>query len=216
MREIIERHKSLWAQRSFIVQVGGSILLLVFGIFTTYFANIYTTIRASNAVTDIILDNIPTVNVNFVFTDGATIFVIFVAAVLLYDPKRIPFAVKSIALFIVIRSAFVTLTHLAPPLGGSYVDSTDVLYRVSSGDDLFFSGHTGLPFLLAIILWDHKPLRYIFFALTLISGTSVLLGHLHYSIDVFSALFISFGIFHIARYLFPEDYNLLHRPPRAS
>ena len=210
MRKIIDRHKSLWAQRSFILQVGAGVLLLVFGIFATYFANIYTTIRASNAVTDLILDNIPVVNVNFVFTDGAMLFVLFLAAVVLYEPKRIPFTVKSVALFIIIRSAFVTLTHLAPPLGRSYIDPTDILYRVSSGDDLFFSGHTGLPFLIAIILWQHKPLRYAFLALTLISGTSVLLGHLHYSIDVFSALFITYGIFHISRWLFPEDYALLH------
>jgi len=210
MRKIIDRHKSLWAQRSFILQVGAGVLLLVFGIFATYFANIYTTIRASNAVTDLILDNVPVVNVNFVFTDGAMLFVLFLAAVVLYEPKRIPFTVKSVALFIIIRSAFVTLTHLAPPLGRSYIDPTDILYRVSSGDDLFFSGHTGLPFLIAIILWQHKPLRYAFLALTLISGTSVLLGHLHYSIDVFSALFITYGIFHISRWLFPEDYALLH------
>src|SRR3989344_2293603 len=212
MRKIIDRHKSLWAQRSFILQVGAGVLLLVFGIFATYFANIYTTIRASNAVTDLILDNVPVVNVNFVFTDGAMFFVLFLAAVVLYEPKRIPFTVKSVALFIIIRSAFVTLTHLAPPLGRSYIDPTDILYRVSSGDDLFFSGHTGLPFLIAIILWQHKPLRYAFLALTLISGTSVLLGHLHYSIDVFSALFITYGIFHISRWLFPEDYALLRRP----
>ncbi len=212
MHKLINRHKSLWSQRSFVVQVGGGMLLLVFGIFATYFANIYTTIRASNAVTDLILDNVPVVNVNFVFTDGAMIFVLFLAAVMLYEPKRIPFTVKSIAIFIVIRSVFVTLTHLAPPLGRSYVDPTDILYRISSGDDLFFSGHTGLPFLIAIILWEHKPLRYAFLTLTLISGTSVLLGHLHYSIDVFSALFITYGIFHISRWLFPEDYALLRRP----
>ena len=88
MRKIIDRHKSLWAQRSFILQVGAGVLLLVFGIFATYFANIYTTIRASNAVTDLILDNVPVVNVNFVFTDGAMFFVLFLAAVVALTEQK--------------------------------------------------------------------------------------------------------------------------------
>ena len=97
------------------------------------------------------------------------------------------------------------MTHLAPPAAQIYIDPTDYIQQLSHGDDLFFSGHTGFPFLLAIIFWHKKYLRWLFLACTLIGGTAVILGHLHYSIDVFSVLFISFGVFHIAKYLFPQD-----------
>jgi membrane-associated phospholipid phosphatase len=92
-----------------------------------------------------------------------------------------------------------------------YIDPTDLVQWISSsrsGDDLFFSAHTGLPFLMAIIFWRNKLLKYFFLACTLIGGTAVILGHLHYSIDVFSALFIAFGIFHISKFFFPKDYRL--------
>jgi hypothetical protein len=32
----------------------------------------------------------------------------------LYEPKRIPFVLKSLALFIITRSTFVLLTHIGP------------------------------------------------------------------------------------------------------
>jgi hypothetical protein len=76
-----------------------------------------------------------------------------------------------------------------------------------SGDDLFFSGHTGFPYLMALIFWNTKPLRWLFLAASIFFGGAVLLGHLHYSIDVFSAFFITYGIFNIAIRLFKNDFN---------
>jgi hypothetical protein len=209
MREIFHKHKSLWSQRSFLEAILIGFLLLAAGLAATYYANFYTTIHANNSVTDIILDNIPTVNVDFFFSDGATIFWIIVGCILAYEPRRIPFALKSTALFVLIRSGFMILTHLAPPLHGSYVDPQDLLYKFSSGDDLFFSAHTGLPFLFALIFWEEKYLKYFFLFCSVAGATIVLLGHLHYSIDVFSALFISFGIFYIAQRFFSADYRLI-------
>ena len=50
--------------------------------------------------------------------------------------------------------------------------------------------------------------RTISLVASLVFGTAVLLGHLHYSIDVFSAFFITYAIFHLAIWLFPKDYGL--------
>jgi len=36
----------------------------------------------------------------------------------------------------------------------------------------------------------------------------VLLGHLHYTIDVFSAFFITYGIVEIAKWLWPKEWEL--------
>ena len=106
----------------------------------------------------------------------------------------------------------VILTHLAPPLHATALPVSNFVERLvsGSGDDLFFSGHTGFPFLMSLLFWKEKPLRFIFLALTLLFGGAALLGHLHYSIDVFSALFITYGIFNISRWLFKKDYRFFH------
>jgi membrane-associated phospholipid phosphatase len=176
------------------------------------YAQNYAMVHVSNPVSDIFLDNIPAIDVHLIYSEGAILFVGFIVVLLLYEPKYAPFVLKSLAIFIATRSFFMILTHLAPPSAQIYIDPTDYIQRLSHGDDLFFSGHTGLPFLFSLIFWNKKLLRYLFLACTLIGGVAVILGHLHYSIDVFSALFISFGIFHIAKFFFPGDYRQLLAP----
>jgi membrane-associated phospholipid phosphatase len=210
MSKFIAKHKSFWTEWNFLFEVIVGLLMLAVSIVATYYANYYTLIRASNSVTDILLDNLPVYNVSFIFNEGAFIFISILLAILLYEPKRVPFTLKTIALFLLIRSVFMTLTHIAPPLDMPHRDTSEIIYKVSSGDDLFFSAHTGMPFLLAIIFWQNKYLRYFFIVCSLIGGACVLLGHLHYSIDVLSAFFISFGIFHISKWLFPKDNVLLN------
>jgi len=46
--------------------------------------------------------------------------------------------------------------------------------------------------------------------LAIFFGVVVLLGHIHYSIDVFSAFFITYSIFHMAKYLFKNEFKLFH------
>lgn len=79
------------------------------------------------------------------------------------------------------------------------------------GGDLFFSGHTGAPFLLALMFWKDPRLRLTFLAATALFGAAVLLGHLHYSIDVFAAFFISYGIHDLARFVFRREQESFDR-----
>jgi hypothetical protein len=58
------------------------------------------------------------------------------------------------------------------------------------------------------VFWHVQALRYFYLASTIFFATVVLLGHYHYSIDVFAALFISYGTYQIALWLFPRDYAL--------
>jgi membrane-associated phospholipid phosphatase len=82
--------------------------------------------------------------------------------------------------------------------------------KISFGGDLFFSGHTGMPFLLALIFWEDKWTRFLFLGFSIMFGIVVLLAHLHYSIDVLSAFFITYTIFHLALYIFKKDRDMFH------
>jgi hypothetical protein len=134
----------------------------------------------------------------------------------------LPFAFKAVALFLLVRAVFVALTHMAPspidpPTPAPFFNS--IFY----GSDLFFSGHTGLPFLVALAFWHIPQWRMFYLALTAFFGSIVLLGHYHYSIDVLAALFITHGVFQMSCWLFGRDYALfrssenqaVQRPKRA-
>jgi membrane-associated phospholipid phosphatase len=58
------------------------------------------------------------------------------------------------------------------------------------------------------MFWDNKKLRFLFLGLSVLFAIVVLLGHLHYSIDVLSAYFITFTIFYICKFLFKKDWQL--------
>jgi membrane-associated phospholipid phosphatase len=98
---------------------------------------------------------------------------------------------------------------LGPILGHSFIDGNELMSTFNVGSDFFFSGHTGLPFLIALIFWDNRLIRYISLSASILFGVSVLLGHLHYSIDVFAAFFITYSIFAIARRFFAKDYDVI-------
>ncbi len=208
MGKFLENHKDFWSRADFVISAVTGVLFLLLSLVINWYAGMYAAINASNSVTDIILKNIPVMNVEFIFTEGMFIFVAFVAVLLIMEPKRIPFGVKSIALFVIIRSIFISLTHLGPSPDSLMILDGSLMNKFTFGSDLFFSGHTGLPFLMALLFWNHKYLRISFIAASLIFGSAVLLGHLHYSIDVFAAFFITDGIFRIAEKVFAKDYRL--------
>jgi len=212
VKNIIKKHKFFWTQKAFLFDVFLGLVLLFVSLFATYYANSYTVIHASNSVTDILLDNLPIVNVDLIYSEGALLFIIIIGIILFIEPRRIPFTLKSISIFFLTRSFFMVMTHVAPPANALYIQGEDIFHRISSGDDLFFSAHTGLPFLLTLIFWNEKYLKYFFLFSALIGGTAVLLGHLHYSIDVFSAVFITFGVFQISKWLFNRDYLMMRAP----
>jgi len=62
---------------------------------------------------------------------------------------------------------------------------------------------------MALVFYHEKHWRYIYFAISIVFGISVLIAHIHYSIDVFAAPFITYSIFSIARILFKRDYKLV-------
>jgi len=200
------RYRAAYAEPRYLLSVALSLGAFLLSLVISSFAIVFSTDRASNSVTDLILSNTSVFDVDGIYVYGAVCLVVFIAIIILAYPKRIPFTLYSLALFFVIRAAFVTLTHLGPFNPQTGIDFGATIQHMFFGDDYFFSGHTGSPFLMALVYWREKYLRYVFLAWSVFFGAVVLLGHLHYSIDVFAAFFMTFAIYHIALYLFPKSY----------
>lgn len=202
---MIRHYKHCFKNKFYVTSLIGALVFLFVSLVTSFYAGTYATSVASNPVTDIILDHIPVFDVDGVFVWGAVVFVGCIVLVCLSHPHRIPFALKTISLFVVIRSVFISLTHIAPSPSQVVLDPLSWTSNFIFGGDLFFSGHTGLPFLLALIFWDNIRLRISFIILSVLLGGVSLMGHLHYSIDVFAAFFITYAIYEIALQLFKKD-----------
>lgn len=183
-----------------------AIIIFIMSVFATHFASKFAEIHASASVEDLILSNTRVYNFEFIFVEGALMLSLFVVVLCLRFRKTAPFLIKTVSLFILIRAMFVSLTHIGP-FPTKLVLESRAMDFITSGNDLFFSGHTGLPFLIALIFWDHLYLRILFLISSVVFGFIVLLSHLHYSIDVFSAFFITYSIYHIAIRLFQKDFD---------
>ena len=207
MNSLKNKYKLHFGHSGFLASFAFSILLLALALVVNFYAGVYATEKASNSVTDIVLSNIRVYDVDGIFVYGSIILWIFVSLLLLLNPGKIPFTVKSIALFVLIRSVFISLTHIGPFPTQIAIDS-NLLNKFSFAGDLFFSAHVGLPFLLALVFWDDLRLRILFIVSAIIFATVVLLAHLHYSIDVLAAFFITFTIYRIAEMIFAKDRKL--------
>ncbi len=208
MRIWTQKWRNAFKDKNFVTSFIFGFLFLFISFYINFVAGTYATERASLPVTDIVLSNIRVFDVDAIFLYGPLILWAFLAIVFIYNPKKIPFSLKSIALFVIIRSLFISLTHLGPFPTQAVISTSDFLSKFTFGGDLFFSGHTGLPFLMALIFWDNKIMRYILLVSSVIFGVVVLLGHLHYSIDVLAAFFITYTIFHISLLLFKKEREM--------
>lgn len=215
MEAFLKRHSNFWNDRVIRKHLIISIALLFVSLFLIYNARIETNDYLGNIVPDILLDNLPVISVGYIFFQGAFLFLLSLIGILIWQPKYIPFVLESSAMFFLTRSFFMLMTHLSAPAIEYYKYTerehhvTNVLFTVSSGNDLFFSGHAGFPFLLALVFWHHRTLRILFLLCSLVASVAVILGHLHYTIDVFSAYFIAYGVFEASKYFFKKEYYIL-------
>lgn len=194
---------------SALVLLGGAYLAEHFA---NVYAHIYMVRPTSNYVGDFLLDGLPAIDLNLIIIDTALVSIVCGTLFVLSKPRYVLFSLKALALFVIIRAFFISLTHVGMPPETILPNSGmfDVVYSYLNFQiGLFFSGHTGLPFLMALIFWRTYAPRIIFLSLSGVFAVAVLLTHTHYSIDVFAAPFMAFGIFHIAKHFFPRDYKLI-------
>ncbi len=202
------QYKKYFRNPQFLFSALLSVILLFVSLVINFFAIASATDKASNSVTDIILNNIPVYDVQLAFIYGPLIMWIFVFCLLFLRPNQIPFTLNSISLFVLIRSVFINMTHLGPFPTEIPISPESFINYFASGGDLFFSAHTGLPVLLAFIFWKSDALKFFFIVCSIFFGAVVLMGHLHYTIDVLSAFFITYTIFRLSEIFFKKDKQM--------
>lgn len=213
MRGLFSEHKGFWTERH-KHSLYLAIVLIILSLIIQIGAGRYSARRAisANSVGDIFLDNLPLVNLDFMIVQVALIFWVGCIFLMVVRPKYLLFGLKATALFVVFRSFFLSLTHVGIyPNDISLNPGGDIdrfLNLFSFPGNYFFSGHTGFPFLMTLIFWKEKLWRRFFGLATIVFAATMLLAHAHYSIDVFAAPFITYGIFKITEYLFPFDRAL--------
>lgn len=196
-REEILRHKKL---------IAISLMFILIAIIANFYAGSYADRKAagSAAVSDIILDAIPVVNLSYIFVFGYLLmYVVFFFYPIFFRVRDIHIIFSQFSLLILVRSFFLTLTHLKVPTDSIPVDWMWILDKINFQNDLFFSGHVAIAF-LGYLIFRKEKIGIFFLIATPVMALTVLFMHLHYSIDVFAAIFITYGTFKIGGWLFKE------------
>jgi membrane-associated phospholipid phosphatase len=184
-----------------------SLALLEIAYWITKISAVIATKQASSPVSDIVFTYFPRIDTSFIH--GTLSFLLYDLRLPLFIIliRYVPFGAKALALLILFRAAVINFTHLGMPDG-----IVPIVSSMTFGGDLFFSGHVANTFMLALVFWDKKWLRYFLIGMSVLFGVAAVLGHYHYTIDVIAAPFFAYGIFTIAKKLFPEDYqHIVHK-----
>ena len=126
----------------------------------------------------------------------ALIYVSLIVAIatLSKNPKRLLFAVQLYTFMVAVRILAMYLLPLQPPekmiiLNDPFVEFFGTGQTLTK--DLFFSGHTA-TLLILFLISEKKIIKTIFLISTIVVAIAVLLQHVHYTIDVFAAVFFTY------------------------
>lgn len=191
--------RSIWKVKHRLII---ALILIFLAGMLNYKSGIYSDKFSSDASSDFILDFLPVIDVSFIYV---YLFLIVMAILYIYSilkyPEKCPYFLSMIALLIILRSGFIALTHLQTPEGRIYPYFPFPFDTLVFSNDLFFSGHTALPF-LGFLIYKNSKIKWLFLISSFIIAGSTLLMHQHYSIDVFAAFFITYGFYKIANKFF--------------
>jgi len=161
-------------------------------LFADYQCGVYVTFRPAVKVPDLILDRLPTIDLSFLFTYGYMALIVGMFVYPLFRRIRMLHVVAiQFSLLLIVRSLFMIFTHVGTPEGAVAVHFPGLFSRLYFENDMFFSGHTAMPF-LGFYLFRENRLRYVYLVGSIVMGVVVLAMHVHYSIDVFGAFFMTY------------------------
>ncbi|MBI4669166.1 MAG: hypothetical protein HY747_08270 [Elusimicrobia bacterium] len=149
----------------------------------------------------------------FIHTWGFIGFVaVLVIGGILYEPKeRVPYYLWAFALLIIMRSIFTLLTPLGLPKEAVSFKDYPIQFLAKYVDfrhTLFFSGHTAFPF-MGFLLARRTWVKLACLGFTFLLAASVLMGRLHYSIDVAAAFFIAYGTYRMCWPIYRRVQSLI-------
>ncbi|MGC9512126.1 MAG: phosphatase PAP2-related protein [Fidelibacterota bacterium] len=186
---------SLVVRRSFYI----GLVTLFAGIRLNFFSQTYLRKYVSHgrslpALSDLILDNIPYWDVDFLYDYFSIVSVLIFIAYVVHKNQyhRIPYVLLLCGMFHLVRRMFIILTPLGHP---AMFDGTEGLFNGFSKFELgvYPSGHTGISFIYVLMTRDRVYKGLILFSLCVIIA-SLFISRGHYSIDVLSGIFFAYAI----------------------
>lgn len=198
-QNIKKRYKKAFLKPGYTRILILSIVLFIISIHTSLAFSEYNDIWNNGKPLDDFLHSlIPILDLSPIFIFGGFIILFFgVLYSTIRVPEKAPLTLLAFSILLLIRSITINVTYIAIPEEHIF-PSTYGIEILSFQGDLFFSGHTAVPFLGALILWEQKIIRYILLLSSVIMAFTVLSMRLHYTIDVIGAYFITYGVYHIA------------------
>jgi membrane-associated phospholipid phosphatase len=175
------------------------ISLLLLAVVLTSLANFLNYVEARQGVLlpDPLLNLFKPIDLTWLIFALIYISLVVAIATLFKNPKRLMFAIQLYTLMVAIRIAAMYLLPLEPP--ATMIILNDPLVEFfGTGQtltkDLFFSGHTATLFILFLVS-ERKIIKTVFLISTIAVAIAVLLQHVHYSIDVFAAMFFTYACY---------------------
>lgn len=188
-----------WRRPGYRVQCLVTLVILVPVL--VVFARFLDTIeqRVGVALPDPVLALFPAINLTWVTFLVIYAGLIFAIIILLQYPQHLLLAMQTYAMMAILRMAAMYLTPLDAPPG--MIALRDPFVEFFGGGrtltrDLFFSGHTATLFILCLSMPERRA-KMIYVVCTAAVAVCVVLQHVHYTIDVFAALFFAFGAYHL-------------------
>lgn len=155
---------------------------------------------------DPLLDSLPLWDLVPVLTLGwlaAHVLAIYIGV--WYCPRRWAYILATVGLLIAVRTAFVAFNPMGAPPGMLSLNASYLLSPLKGilafENEFFFSGHTALPYLYALIFWSIPWARRTFLAISILMAVSVLLTRNHYTMDILGAYFITYSVYALSRSL---------------
>jgi hypothetical protein len=122
---------------------------------------------------------------------------------LIRSPYRLLMGIQLYALMVIVRMLCMYFVPLEPPVTHLPLQDPFVEFFGTGTmltKDLFFSGHTATLFILFLIA-DKGFFKYFLLGGLLLVVLLVILQHVHYTIDVVAAFFVTYGCYSFVRYL---------------
>jgi membrane-associated phospholipid phosphatase len=184
-------------RNKFIITLSALIIIL-FAL--TRFLN-YIETRDGFIPVDPVISTVPPVDLTWlIFT--VIYFSLFIAVYfLLQSPPGLMAAMQCYGLMVIFRMVLMYFVPLDPPPG--MIPLADPFVEIfGTGKlltkDLFFSGHTA-TLLILYYTAESKKLKFVFLLSTILVAVSVVLQHVHYSVDILGAVFFTWLAYILTR-----------------